>query len=84
MRGKLAIILLIVFFASPLAAQEPTGTLKQIKKSGQIRIGYRVSEPPMSFLDKDGLTYYVAQRLKRFLVVRLLTLRSLHLSPALH
>ena len=54
MRGKLAIILLIIFFASPLAAQELTGTLQQIKKTGQIRIGYRVSEPPMSFLDKDG------------------------------
>jgi ABC-type amino acid transport substrate-binding protein len=54
MRDKLAIILLIVFFASPIAAQELTGTLQQIKKSGQIRIGYRVSEPPMSFLDKDG------------------------------
>jgi ABC-type amino acid transport substrate-binding protein len=54
MRGKLGIILLIAFFASPLAAQELTGTLQQIKKSGQIRIGYRVSEPPMSFLDKDG------------------------------
>ena len=54
MRGKLGIILLIAFFASPLAAQELTGTLQQIKKTGQIRIGYRVSEPPMSFLDKDG------------------------------
>ena len=54
MRGKLAIILLIVFFANPLSAQELTGTLQQIKKSGQIRIGYRVSAPPMSFLDKDG------------------------------
>ena len=54
MRGKLSIILLIVLFASPLAAQEFTGTLQQIKKSGQIRIGYRVSEPPMSFSDKDG------------------------------
>jgi ABC-type amino acid transport substrate-binding protein len=54
MRGKLGIILLIAFFASPLAAQELTGTLQQINKSGQIRIGYRVSEPPMSFLDKDG------------------------------
>ena len=42
MRSKLAIILLIVFFANPLAAQELTGTLHQIKKSGQIRIGYRV------------------------------------------
>ncbi len=55
MRGKLTIILLIVFFANPLSAQELTGTLQQIKKSGQIRIGYRVSEPPMSFLDKDGI-----------------------------
>ncbi len=54
MRDKLAIILLIVIFASPLSAQELTGTLQQIKKSGQIRIGYRVSEPPMSFLGKDG------------------------------
>jgi len=54
MRVKLGIILLIAFFASPISAQELTGTLQQIKKSGQIRIGYRVSEPPMSFLDKDG------------------------------
>jgi glutamate/aspartate transport system substrate-binding protein len=54
MRGNLAIILLVVFFASPIGAQELTGTLQQIKKTGQIRIGYRVSEPPMSFLDKDG------------------------------
>jgi ABC-type amino acid transport substrate-binding protein len=54
MRGKLGIILLIAFIASPIAAKELTGTLQQIKKTGQIRIGYRVSEPPMSFLDKDG------------------------------
>jgi len=54
MRGKLAIISLIVFFSSPLFAQELTGTLQQIKKSGQIRIGYRASQPPMSFLGKDG------------------------------
>jgi len=45
---------LILFFASPLAAQELTGTLQQIKKTGQIRVGYRASEPPMSFLEKNG------------------------------
>jgi hypothetical protein len=39
MRVKLGIILLIVFFASPLAAKDLTGTLKQIKKKGKIRIG---------------------------------------------
>ena len=54
MRGKLTIILLVVFFSSPLSAQDLTGTLRQIKQSGQVSIGYRLSEPPMSFLDKDG------------------------------
>ena len=54
MRDKLATILLVIFIASPIAAQELTGTLQQIKKSSQIRIGYRVSEPPMSFEDKDS------------------------------
>ncbi len=53
MRTKLGIILLIVFFASPLVAKDLTGTLKQIKKTGKLRIGYRVSEPPMSFVDQD-------------------------------
>lgn len=54
MREKLVIIILFVFFTTPLAAQNLTGTLKQIHKSGQIRIGYRNSQPPMSFQDKDG------------------------------
>ena len=54
MKGKLIIILSIVFLASPLVAQELKGTLQQIKKSGKIRIGYREAQPPMSFLDKDG------------------------------
>ncbi len=55
MRDKLVIFLSILFFSSPLAAQELTGTLAQIKKSGKIRMGYRESEAPMSFLDKDGI-----------------------------
>jgi ABC-type amino acid transport substrate-binding protein len=54
MRSILATILLVVFFVNPLAAQELTGTLKQIEKSGKIRIGYREAEPPMSFMGKDG------------------------------
>jgi ABC-type amino acid transport substrate-binding protein len=52
-RNTLLICLSIVFFAAPLAAEELTGTLAQIKKSGVIKIGYRQSEPPMSFLDAD-------------------------------
>ena len=47
------IYLSIIFFAAPLAAQELTGTLAQIKKTGEIRLGYRESEPPMSFVDAD-------------------------------
>ena len=54
MRIILTTILLVAFFVNPLAAQELTGTLQQIKKSGKIRIGYREAEPPMSFKGKDG------------------------------
>ena len=54
MRVMLAVLWLTTAFVSPLAAQEFEGTLKQIKKSGEIRIGFREAEPPMSFLGKDG------------------------------
>jgi len=52
-RKTLLTCLTILFFTAPLAAEELTGTLAQIKKSGEIKIGYRASEPPMSFLDAD-------------------------------
>ncbi len=55
MRGVLATILLITCLATPLSAQELTGTLVQIKKNGVIRIGYRQDQPPMSYLEKDGV-----------------------------
>ncbi len=54
MRGLLAAILLVAFLTNPLAAQELTGTLQQVKKTGIIKIGFRQDQPPMSFLDKDG------------------------------
>jgi glutamate/aspartate transport system substrate-binding protein len=54
MRSLLATILLVAFLATPLAAQELTGTLLQVQKSGKIKIGYRQDQPPMSFLDKDS------------------------------
>ena len=53
MKRALGCILLIVSFAVPSTAEEFTGTLQQINKSGQIRIGYREAEPPMAFLDDD-------------------------------
>jgi glutamate/aspartate transport system substrate-binding protein len=52
MRGILTTILLVAFFSNPIAAQELTGTLQQIQKTGKIKIGYRHSQPPMSFLGK--------------------------------
>src|SRR5215469_16351171 len=30
------------------------GTLEQIKKSGEIRVGYRTDAPPLSFNDTSG------------------------------
>lgn len=33
---------------------ELTGTLKRIDDTGQIKLGFRESEPPMSFRDQDG------------------------------
>ena len=54
MRTILTAILLVAFFVNPLAAQELTGTLLQIRESGKIKIGYREAEPPMSFKGEDG------------------------------
>jgi ABC-type amino acid transport substrate-binding protein len=57
MRAILAAILLAAFSAtsaSPVTAQQLTGTLLQIKETGKIKIGYRQDQPPMSFLGKDG------------------------------
>ena len=54
MKKFLALILFVPFFAAPLAAQEYTGTLQQIRDSGEIRIGFREAEPPMSYFGSDG------------------------------
>ena len=55
MRWILASFLVVTFFVAPLSAQELTGTLQQIQKSGKIKLGYRASLPPLSFLNKDGV-----------------------------
>jgi glutamate/aspartate transport system substrate-binding protein len=59
MKKILTACVLVAFFvtllSTQISAQELTGTLKQIKKTGNIRIGYRQSHPPMSFLDKEGI-----------------------------
>jgi ABC-type amino acid transport substrate-binding protein len=55
MRGILTAILLVAFLTTPLSAQALTGTLQQIQKSGEIKIGYRTSQPPMSSMSKEGI-----------------------------
>lgn len=54
MRSLFTVFLMLAFFVSPLSAQELTGTLQRIQKAGKIKIGYRKSLPPMSFLNKNG------------------------------
>ncbi len=39
---------------SASAAGELTGTLKRIDETGQINLGFRESEPPMSYRDQNG------------------------------
>ena len=39
---------------SASAASELTGTLKRIDDTGQMNLGFRESEPPMSFRDQSG------------------------------
>jgi glutamate/aspartate transport system substrate-binding protein len=51
-RTRLAVTLaLTALFAMPVVAQELTGTLKKVKETGAITIGYRESSIPFSYLD---------------------------------
>ena len=54
MKRVLIFLVLITFCATPLLAQNYSGTLKQIKETGKIRVGYRTALPPMSFVGENG------------------------------
>ncbi|MDJ0958865.1 MAG: amino acid ABC transporter substrate-binding protein [Arenicellales bacterium] len=54
MRAFIIAAAALLFTVPTLNAAEQLPTLEQIKKTGKIRIGYRQSEPPMSFRDNDG------------------------------
>lgn len=54
MRNVLLAIIMVGLFISPVSAEELAGTLQQIQKSGKIKIGYRTSLPPMSFINKNS------------------------------
>ena len=49
--GKFAVGLVAVGIGTAVCAQELTGTLKKIKDTGAITIGYRESSIPFSYLD---------------------------------
>lgn len=52
MRVLIAVLALLVLGSGATWASELSGTLKRINDSGQINIGYRTAEPPMSFVDQ--------------------------------
>jgi glutamate/aspartate transport system substrate-binding protein len=47
-------LLLAVVFALALPGRAPAGTLDQIKKSGEIRLGYRTDSLPLAFNEPSG------------------------------
>ncbi len=54
MRILIVVLALVCAQVSSAAAAELTGTLKRINESGQINLGYRAAEPPMSFANETG------------------------------
>jgi glutamate/aspartate transport system substrate-binding protein len=54
MRTLVLGLALLCLQISASAAGELTGTLKRIDETGQINLGFRESEPPMSFRDQNG------------------------------
>jgi len=54
MKLLLTSMLFVAFLCPDTFGHETPNTLDQIKQTGKIRIGFRESEPPMSFLDNDA------------------------------
>jgi glutamate/aspartate transport system substrate-binding protein len=54
MINKIAAALLVLSALGALTNAARADTLDQIRKSGEIRIGYRTDAPPMSFNDANG------------------------------
>lgn len=54
MLRSVALIFLVLAFATFADAQELTGTLKRVAETGAFRIGYVPNSPPMSFDGDDG------------------------------
>ncbi len=54
MRAMLFGLAVVCLQVSTSTASELTGTLKRIDDTGQLNLGFRESEPPMSFRDQSG------------------------------
>ena len=54
MRIVTAFVTVLCILMPQLSAAESGFTLERIKQTGTVRIGFRESEPPMSFLDKEN------------------------------
>jgi ABC-type amino acid transport substrate-binding protein len=53
MRVLIVALALLLASANAVLAGELSGTLKRINDSGQINLGFRTAEPPMSFVDQS-------------------------------
>ncbi|MBN8988031.1 MAG: amino acid ABC transporter substrate-binding protein [Rhizobiales bacterium] len=51
--GMMSLVVAAAAFATQVGAQELTGTLKKVKETGTITIGYRDSSIPFSYLDDN-------------------------------
>lgn len=54
MKMHIAAVMAAALLALPHGAMAQSGTLERIESSGKMRIGYRESEPPMSFAENGG------------------------------
>ena len=54
LRGVTAAIVLVWLLPAPASAQDLQGTLKKIRDSGTITLGYREQSLPFSFRGDDG------------------------------
>ena len=50
MRRALTIAVLLLGLATPAAAQNLEGTLKKVKDTSTLTLGYRENSPPFSFM----------------------------------
>jgi ABC-type amino acid transport substrate-binding protein len=55
LRAMLLGLAVVCLQISTSTASELTGTLKRIDGTGQLNLGFRESEPPMSFRDQSGI-----------------------------